>query len=111
MEEGNLQKKDNIIELHADICRTLSSPLRLKIINYLQDKEITAGKIVKNVGASKANISQHLALLKRLGVVSSRKEGKNVYYKISDLRIIKACNLMREVLISQLKQKAKLVEK
>lgn len=109
MDKGNLQRKDNVIELHADICRTLSSPLRLKIINYLQDKEISAGEIVEYVGASKANISQHMALLKRLGVVSSRKEGKNVYYKISDLRIIKACNLMREVLISQLKERAKLI--
>lgn len=93
---------------HAEICKTFSNPKRLEIINSLRDdKELTASQLLELIDISKANLSQHMAMLVQKGVVKSRREGINVYYQLSDDRITKACDIMREVLISNLETQAK----
>jgi ArsR family transcriptional regulator len=91
-----------IFELHAEVCKTLSNPLRLQIINELQDGEKTVSSLTKALGIRQANLSQHLAVLRQRGVLATRREGPNVYYRIANPKIIKACNLIREVLLEQL---------
>ncbi|MFQ5825086.1 MAG: ArsR family transcriptional regulator, partial [bacterium] len=54
-----------IYELHADICKTLASAKRLEILNALRYKEMTVGELTESVGALKANISQHLAVMRQ----------------------------------------------
>lgn len=100
---------DNIFKLHAEICKTMANPKRLEILNFLRNKEANATEIMKNVKMSKANLSQHMGVLTQKGVVTARKEGINVFYKISDNRIIKACDLMREVLIKVLEDETKFI--
>jgi ArsR family transcriptional regulator len=93
---------------HADICKTFSHPKRLEIINSLRDdKELSASQLLEIIDISKANLSQHMAMLVQKGVVKSRRKGINVYYQLSDERITKACDIMREVLISKLTSEAK----
>ncbi len=93
---------------HADICKTFANPKRLEIINSFRDnKELTASQLLGFIKISKANLSQHMAVLVQKGVVKSRREGINVYYQLSDARIMKACDIMREVLISKLMSEAK----
>ena len=99
---------DNLFRRHADICKTLSSPKRLEIIDVLREMaELTASQLLERMDISKANLSQHMAVLIQKGVVRSRREGINVYYRLSDDRITKACDIMREVLISNLEAEAK----
>ncbi|MEK6645483.1 MAG: metalloregulator ArsR/SmtB family transcription factor [Candidatus Firestonebacteria bacterium] len=100
---------DDIFKLHADICKTFANPKRLEIINVLRDKELQASEILKKIKISKANLSQHMASLIQKGVVISRREGTRVFYKLSDVKITKACDLMREVLIKNIEQKNKLL--
>lgn len=95
---------EDIYKLHSDICKTLANPLRLKIINVLEDKERSAGCLLKTMEISKANLSQHMGILIQKGVVQARKQGKNVFYRLTDERITKACALMREVMIKNLKK-------
>jgi len=95
---------NNIFLLHANICKTLANPRRLEIIAALRDDELNATQLTQKVGISKANLSQHMSILIQKGVVLSRREGINVFYKLSDERITKACDLMREVLIKNLEQ-------
>ena len=93
---------------HAEICKTLSNPRRLEIINALRDsKELTASQLLELIDTSKANLSQHMAVLVQKGVVKSRREGINVFYQLADERITKACDIMREVLISNMEAEAK----
>ncbi|OGP67683.1 MAG: hypothetical protein A2W27_10690 [Deltaproteobacteria bacterium RBG_16_44_11] len=93
---------------HADICKTFSNPRRLEIINSLRDnKELTASQLLELIDISKANLSQHMGILVQKGVVKSRREGINIYYQLADDRITKACDIMREVLISKLESEAK----
>ena len=105
-----VEDKD-IFELHADICKTLANPLRLRILNELQHGECTVSNLSNNLEVRQANVSQHLSVLRNRGVVSIRKDGPNVYYRISNPKIIKACNLMREVLVEYIQNKIKLVDK
>ncbi len=97
-------KQDRLFELHAEVCKALSNPVRLRVINELQDKEMTVGALAKKLGIRQAHLSQHLAVLRQRGVVSARKDGANVYYCIANPKIIKACNLMRAVLMENLQK-------
>lgn len=99
-----LEMRDKISEMHAEICRTLGSAARIEILNALRDEEKTVSEITKVLGLRQANVSQHLALLRQRRVVATRKEGASIYYKVSNPKIIQACELMRQVLLEQLKE-------
>ena len=100
---------EKIFELHADVCKVFSNAKRLEVLNILRDKEMTASDLIERIGLSKANLSQHMSILKSKGVVLTRREGVNIYYRISNPKIIQACDLMREVLLEQLQEKGKMV--
>jgi ArsR family transcriptional regulator len=70
---------------------------------------MTASELIEKIGLNKANLSQHMSILKSKGVVLSRREGVNIYYRISNFKITQACDLMREVLLEQLQEKGKMV--
>ena len=100
----------SLFKLHAEICKTLANAKRLEIMNFLRNKEANASEIMQIVKMSKANLSQHMGVLVQKGVVLARKEGVNVFYKISDDRIIQACDLMRSVLIKILEANSKIIK-
>lgn len=96
---------------HADICKTFSHPKRLEIISTLRDNaELTASQLLEKIEISKANLSQHMSVLTQKGVVKSRREGINVYYQLSDERITKACDIMREVLLCKIREDSKILK-
>jgi DNA-binding transcriptional ArsR family regulator len=100
---------EQIYELHADICKIFSNAKRLEIINALKDKEMSASELIERIGLSKANLSQHMSILRSKGVILTRREGVNIYYRIANSKIIQACHLMREVLLEQFQEKGKMV--
>ena len=100
---------ENIYELHADLCKIFSNAKRLEIINAMKDKEMAASELIERIGLSKANLSQHMSVLKSKGVILSRREGINIYYRIANPKIIQACHLMTEVLLEQFQEKGKMV--
>ena len=99
-----------LYEMQAKVCAALGNAKRIQIIDLLQDDEKQAGTLVQEMGISKANLSQHLHVLKNNGILQSRREGVSIFYKITNPKIISACQLMREVLIDQLDEAVKLRE-
>jgi len=99
-QDSDLEMK--IYEKHAALCQTLASPVRLRILYSLMEEERSVNELVRLLGIPQANISQHLAILRERGVVATRREGVNIYYKIANPRITKACSLIREVLFEQM---------
>lgn len=97
-----------LFRLHADVCKTLSHAKRLEILNILRNKEMNAGEIVARMKVSKSNVSQHLGVMRKAGILEMRRNGTNIYYRISNPKVVKACDLMREVLLEQHSQKVKL---
>jgi ArsR family transcriptional regulator, virulence genes transcriptional regulator len=90
--------KNDFYNLHADICKTISNPNRQAILDMMRSGEITVTELVNKTGISQANLSQHLAILRSKGVVNTRRDGNNIYYSISNVKIIQAYDLISEVL-------------
>ena len=100
---------EEIYELHANICKIFSNAKRLEIINTLKDKEMSASELIEKIGLSKANLSQHMSVLKLKGVILTRREGINIYYRIANPKILQACQLIREALFEQVREKGKMI--
>ncbi len=90
--------KNNFYNLHAEVCKTISNPNRQAILDTMRNGEMTVTELVNKTGISQANLSQHLAILRSKGVVNSRRDGNNIYYSISNIKIIQAYDLISEVL-------------
>ncbi len=97
-----------LYELHAQMCQVFTSPKRLEILNSLRNKELSVGELAKVVKIRQANLSQHLGILRDRGIVKTRREGVTIYYSLSNPKITKAFDIIREMLIEKLAQTEKL---
>lgn len=95
-------------ELQADICQTLANPKRLQILHLLKDGERSVGEMVRDLGLPKANLSQHLSLMRQKGILAARREGTVIFYRIAAPAIIEACETMRRVLKEALQERGSL---
>src|SRR3989344_1117873 len=100
-----------LYEIHAEICKVFSNSTRLEILNLLRDKELSVTELIKKTQLSQSNISQHLSIMKSKGIVVSNRNGKNIYYKLTTPKIIKAFDIIRDVLAEKLKKNGNIVEK
>lgn len=103
-------KKDiEIFERQARICKAFAHPGRLQILELLGQKELCVSDLQEALGISKANISQHLSILKSAGVIATRREGKQIYCSLAMLEVKQACQLIRKVLQAQIAASHRLV--
>jgi ArsR family transcriptional regulator, virulence genes transcriptional regulator len=100
-----------IYELHANVCKALGHPTRIEIIDTLQNKEMNFGELLEIIGGAKSNLSQHLSSMTSKGILIQRKDGLNNYYKLSSKKVSTACQIMREVLIENLKKQNEILKK
>ena len=89
--------KKALLEEYALVARALSAPHRLMILEQLAQGERGVEALSGKVGLSVANCSQHLQQLRRAGLVTSRREGKSVIYRLGDDRALALMDLLREV--------------
>lgn len=82
---------DELLNRIADVLKAMADPTRLKILHSLHNGERCVSEILQNVGGSQANVSKHLSVLKRAGLVDCRREGLNVYYRIIDEGVFTIC--------------------
>ena len=82
---------DQLLEKVAARFRAMSNPIRLKILHALENGELSVSEILEEIGGSQANVSKHLAVLRGVGLVASRREGPSVYYRISDSAVFTIC--------------------
>lgn len=103
-------KMGRLYEKHSELCKTLSNPKRLEIINLLRGKERSVNELVELAKISQSNLSQHLTILRQKDIVSTKRIGKNIYYKLAYPEMIKACDIIRNILLKQLKSGGKLAK-
>ncbi|MFQ5934997.1 MAG: ArsR/SmtB family transcription factor [Acidiferrobacterales bacterium] len=85
------------IYIAARSLKAMAHPLRLKILCVVGSRtEVCVQDIVDQVGTSQSNISQHLSILRDKGILAFRKDANKVYYRISDARIVKLIDSLRE---------------
>jgi len=100
-----------LFKLKAELCKVFSDPKRLLIISDLRNSEKQVGDLANTLDMPQAEVSRQLALLRSKGVVMARREGTNVYYDLTDSRIAEACDLVHEVLLSNLAKNRELAER
>ena len=101
--------EEKMFQMHAEVCKSMANPTRLKIMNLLRAGEKSVEELKRRLGLPKANLSQRLGMLRQRGIVSTRRAGLNIYYKVTNPKMIKACDILREVLLEQLQEGEKLV--
>ena len=104
------ESQQQLFTHQASICKTLADAKRLMILHELRDSEASVGQLVSSLGLPQSNVSQHLAILRERGIVTTRREGTTIYYKLANPKIGEACDLVREVLADQLSQNKALVK-
>ncbi len=88
-------------DLHERVCKAISDPKRLLIISVLRDGELSVGEIAETLGVSQSNASQHLAVLRERGIVTTRRAGTSVFYALRSQKILTAIDLMREFAVEE----------
>ncbi len=81
----------------AGLLKTMSHPIRLKILCLLEEKEMTVGDIREQVKTTNANVSQHLSILRGQGILSTRKEANFIFNRIEDGRVVELIANMRQL--------------
>lgn len=82
------------LELVAERFRLLGDAVRLRILNTLAEREMSVADLVTAVGSAQANVSKHLQLLLRSGMVERRKDGLRVFYHVADPRVFQLCDVV-----------------
>jgi len=100
---------DQVYYYHADMCKVFSHPKRLEAINILREGEMTVGELSQKLGLPAGNISQHLSMMKERRILTSRKAGNSVYYRIANPKLIPCFDMMQEMLFDQIRQDAAMI--
>lgn len=85
------KSEDQVFESVAELFSVLSTPIRLKIISAVCNGEKNVSELLAEIQTTQPNMSQHLAMLYRSGVLSKRREGTQVYYRLQSERVATLC--------------------
>lgn len=97
-----------VFERQARICKAFANSTRLRILDLLGKRDWGAAELQEELDISKANLSQHIAVLKGVGIVGTRRVGKSVYFSLTMAEVKSACQLIRNVLRAQIQSGQKL---
>jgi ArsR family transcriptional regulator len=90
-------------EVKANLFRVLGHPARVRILELLRDNgEHSVGALQLALGLGDGNTSQHLAALRRIGVVESRRQGTTVYYRVENTRVFDLLAAGRDIIAAQI---------
>lgn len=91
----------DVLERIAVRLKAMGNPLRLRILHALEGGELSVSGILDRVGSRQANVSKHLFVLRSAGLVSSRRSGANIYYRIKDDAVLTICKTVCDSLLAQ----------
>jgi ArsR family transcriptional regulator len=89
----------------AELFKTLSHALRLRILDILRDGELTVGELQRRLGAEQSSISQHLAALRAHDLVRARRVGTSVWYSVTDPELWRLLDIARTIYERQLRDR------
>ena len=104
------QLEFEINQLHAEICSALADPRRILMFYFLAERSSNVSDLADAVGISQPAASRHLKIMRERGLVHPVRKGQTVEYRLSDLRLIQALDLLRLVLRDQLQNRAELIQ-
>lgn len=99
-----------VYALKADFFRTLGHPARVRLLQFLREGEQSVGALQAALELDSGGTSQHLAALRKQGLVTSRREGTSVYYRVKDPRILELLELAKDILTAGLEDNRALLD-
>ncbi len=99
---------DDVYEMQVRICKAFANATRLRILDMLSGRERAVSELQSELGITAANVSQHMSILKAAGVVTTRREGKQIFCSLAIPEVKQACTLIRNVLRAQIRSHQKL---
>ncbi|MEY4751219.1 MAG: hypothetical protein RIQ60_3433 [Pseudomonadota bacterium] len=108
VDQDDLDTKDRVFESAAELFAVLSTPVRLKIISAVCDREKNVTELLSLVQTTQPNMSQHLATLYRCGVLSKRREGNQIYYRLQSERVATLCRAVCTQIAIELDSEARI---
>lgn len=93
-----------VFRLQAELCKSLADPKRLMIIHNLRDGPKSVGELAEILGLKQSNTSQHLSVLRKVGVVSSERHGNTVHYNLAIPGVATACDMVRDAVAERLER-------
>lgn len=94
---------ERVFSLEAEVFQVLANEKRIEIIQLLRSGERNVSEMIVMLGLRQANLSQHLSLLKKVGLLTSSKRGREIYYRLSDKRVLSAVDNVRGFLADNYK--------
>jgi len=98
-----------LFERQAEIVKAVAHPLRVAAIDFLRDGEKCVCEIAAHLGSERSNVSRHLAVMVGAGVLSCRKEGLKVFYKLRTPCVAQFLSCVTRILKQQAKENEKLL--
>jgi DNA-binding transcriptional ArsR family regulator len=89
--ERDQTNASRVFEIAAELFSVLSTPIRLQILGALCDGELSVSQILEKVETTQPNLSQHLAILYRHGIIAKRKDGTQVIYSVQSEKAVELC--------------------
>ncbi|MFQ5933429.1 MAG: ArsR/SmtB family transcription factor [Dehalococcoidia bacterium] len=93
-----VENKEALYTVTARFFKGLGDPVRLRILEFLQDGERSVGEIVEHLGLPQNQVSMHLGCLRWCGYITTRRDGRYVLYSLGDSRVTEIMHLARELL-------------
>ena len=92
----------DLYERHAEMCKVFSNPLRLMVLDRLRETEMNVADLAAGLGQAVGTTSAHLLMMKRQGILVSRRDGKQIFYRLANPKILRAFDLLREIMREQI---------
>lgn len=100
-----------LYQAKAEFFKTLGHPVRIRVLELLSVREHAVSELLAEIEVEPANLSQQLAVLRRAGLVTTRKEGSAVFYSVTGPRVAELLTVARAILTGVLSGQAELLEK
>jgi ArsR family transcriptional regulator len=91
-----------LYRLHAEVCKVLTDPKRLMLLDTLRGGERSVGELAAAIGVTLPNASQHLAVMRTAGLVAGRRSGTTVTYRLAEPSIADACDIIHAIVARRL---------
>ncbi len=101
---SNGSVEEQVFERQANICKAFANPTRLHLLDLLGKGNQPVSALQVSLGISKANLSQHLTILRAAGVITTYRSGKHVVCSLAMPEVKQACHLIRNVLRAQVRR-------
>lgn len=99
----------SLSEVKADLFKALGHPARVRALEVLVEGERTVGELQPEVGIESSHLSQQLAVLRRAGLVTTRRAGSSVYYALRDPLVAELLSVAKQFLLTSLEQTQELL--